>query len=347
MPIHRRCRLRGGSGKLRRGMSLPSQIHKARGPRPRRRSVDSEYRVPFKRLPAWLWALSSLPLPVWYAIAAICAWLAEYVARNRLEIIDMQLAACFPDRDADWVRATRHAFYRSFGSVAAEIVKAATIAPNEIDRRVTLDSSEAAREALDSGQSIIVVTSHNCNWEWTLLKLSIGMGHPIHAAYKPLRGRFGDRLMLTIRSRFGAEMIPARKLLMRVLRYRGPARIVAIVADQAPTSSAVRYFTRFMGLDTAFFIGPEVIARGARLPVWYLAMRRVARGRYRVEFVPLAAAGEELAPGELIERYATAVEALTRECPPEWLWNYRRWKVQRDAQGNPHVVKSGKIVPPG
>ena len=303
--------------------------------------------MPFKEVPAWLRALSSLPLSVWYAIAAICAWLAEHVARNRLEIIDMQLAACFPDRDADWVRATRHAFFKSFGSVAAEIVKAATIAPGEIDSRVTLDSSEAARAALDAGQSIIVVTSHNCNWEWTLLKLSISMGHPVHAAYKPLRGRFGDRLMLTIRSRFGAEMIPARKLLMRVLRYRGPARIVAIVADQAPTSSAVRYFTQFMGLDTAFFIGPEAIARGARLPVWYLAMRREVRGRYRVEFVPLAAAGEELAPGELIERYVTAVEALTREYPPEWLWNYRRWKVQRDAEGDPRVVKSGKIAHPG
>jgi KDO2-lipid IV(A) lauroyltransferase len=258
----------------------------------------------------------------------------------------MQLAACFPERDADWVRATRHAFYRSFGSVAAEIVKAATIAPDEIDRRVRLDSSEAARAALDSGQSIIVVTSHNCNWEWALLKLSIGMGHAVHAAYKPLKGRFGDRLMLTIRSRFGAEMIPARKLLMRVLRYRGPARIVAIVADQAPTSAGVRYFTQFMGLDTAFFLGPEAIARGARLPVWYLAMRREARGRYRIEFVQLATAGEDLAPGQLIERYAAAVEALTRENPPEWLWNYRRWKVQRDAQGNPYVVKSGEIAKP-
>ncbi|MGB5131612.1 MAG: lysophospholipid acyltransferase family protein [Steroidobacteraceae bacterium] len=327
-------------------MSLPSQIHKTRGPRARRRSVDTKFREPFQRVPAWLRALSSLPLPVWYAIAAFVAWLAEFVARNRLDIIDMQLAACFPDRDADWVRTTRHAFYRSFANVAAEIVKAATITRHEIDRRVTFDHSETARAALDAGQSIIVVTSHNCNWEWTLLKLSISMGHPIHAAYKPLKGRFGDRLMLTIRSRFGAEMIPARKLLMRVLRHKGPARIVAIVADQAPTSAAVRYFTRFMGLDTAFFIGPEAIARSARLPVWYLAMRREARGRYRVEFVPLAAAGEELQPGELIERYAAAVEALTREHPPEWLWNYRRWKVQRDAQGNPHVVKSGEIAHP-
>lgn len=327
-------------------MKLPSQFHKSRGQRARRRPSDVEDRKPFARLPLWLRALSSLPLPLWYAIARLFAWLAEHVIRHRRGIIDMQLAACFPDRNADWVKATRHAFYRSFAQVSVEIVKAATMTPDEIDRRVTFVGAEAARAALDAGQSIMVVTSHNCNWEWTLLKLSAGMGHPIHAAYKPLKGRFGDRLMLTIRSRFGAEMITARRLLMRVLRYRGPARIVAIVADQAPTSSAVRYFTQFMGLDTAFFIGPEAIARAAGLPVYYLAMRRVARGDYRVEFVRLAAAGEELAQGALLERYAVAVETLTRECPPDWLWNYRRWKVQRDAEGNPRIVKSGTITRP-
>jgi KDO2-lipid IV(A) lauroyltransferase len=258
----------------------------------------------------------------------------------------MQLAACFPERDARWIRDTRRAFYRSFADVSVEIVKAATITPGEIDRRVVFEGEEAPRAALDAGQSIIVVTSHNCNWEWTLLKLSMHMGHAVHATYKPLKGRFGDRLMMTIRSRFGAEMIPARRLLMRVLRYRGPSRIVAMVADQAPTSSAVRYFTQFMGLDTAFFIGPEAIARAAKLPVWYVAMRRVGRGHYRVEFQQLSEACEELAPGALIERYAAAVERLTRERPADWLWNYRRWKVQRDAEGNPRIVKSGLITRP-
>jgi KDO2-lipid IV(A) lauroyltransferase len=327
-------------------MRLPAQIHKSRNQRARRRAADLEERQPFKRIPVWLRMLSSIPLPVWYGFARFVAWLLEHVFRNRHRIIDMQLAACFPDRDAAWINATRRAFFKSFTDVSVEIIKAATMTPDEIDRRVSLEGAEAARAALDAGQSIIIVTSHNCNWEWALLKLSIAMGHPVHATYKPFPGRYGDRLMLTIRSRFGAEMITARRLLMRVLRYRGPSRIVAMVTDQTPTSSAVRYFTQFMGLDTAFFIGPEAIARSARLPAWYLAMRREARGRYRINFVPLSAAGEELAPGALIERYAAAVESLTRECPPDWLWNYRRWKVQRDPEGNPKIVTSGEIVRP-
>ncbi len=328
-------------------MPRPARYHKARlHARRWQRARDFGERRPFSRLPWWLRALASLPLPAWYAIGRSFAWLAEHVLRHRRDIVEMQIAACFPDQPPDWVRATRHRFYRGFGQVSAEIIQAATIAREEIDRRICLAGDEPLRAALAAGQSVMVVTSHNCNWEWLLLKLCVAMRHPVHAAYKPLKSRFGDRLMLTIRSRFGAEMIAAQRLLMRVMRYRGPARILAIVADQAPTSSGVRYFTRFMGLDTAFFVGPDAIARAAGLPIWYLAMRRTAPGRYRVQFVPLAAAREALAEGALLERYAAAVEALTREQPADWLWNYRRWRVQRDGEGNPVIVRSGQILPP-
>lgn len=327
-------------------MRLPAQLHKARNQRFRKRAADFEDRKPFERFPWWLRLLSSMPLSVWYGIASVLAFALDRVFRARREIIDMQLAACFPDRDAAWIARTRSAFYRNFADVSVEIVKAVTLKPAEIERRVTLENPQEARAALDAGQSIVIVTSHNCNWEWALLKLSLAMGHPVHATYKPLKGPWGDRLMMTIRSRFGAEMIPARRLLMRVMRHRGPSRIVAMVADQAPTSSGVRYFTQFMGLDTAFFIGPEAIAKGARLPVYYIAMRRASRGHYRIRFIRIAEAGEELAPGALIERYAAEIASLTRERPPDWLWNYRRWKVQRDAEGNPHIVKSGLIKRP-
>jgi KDO2-lipid IV(A) lauroyltransferase len=327
-------------------MRLPAEIKKVRHQRFRKRAADLEDRKPFDRFPWWLRLLSSLPLPAWYGFATALAFLMDRVFRARRDIIDMQLKACFPREDEAWIRRTRSAFYRNFADVSVEIVKAVTMNREDIDRRVRFEDEGPARTALETGQSVVVVTSHNCNWEWALLKLSTGLQRPIQAAYKPLKGRWGDRLMLTIRSRFGAEMITAKRLLIRVMRYRGPARIIAMVTDQAPTSSGVRYFTRFMGLDTAFFVGPEAIARSGRLSVFYLAMRRESRGRYCIRFVPIAQAGEDLAPGQMIERYAAEVERVTREHPPDWLWNYRRWKVQRDAEGNPQVVKSGQISAP-
>ena len=90
----------------------------------------------------------------------------------------------------------------------------------------------------------------------------------------------------------------------------------------------------------------EAIAKAGKLPVFYLAMRRVSRGYYRVQFVQISTGDEDLPTGALIERFAAEIEKVTRECPPDWLWNYRRWKVQRDKEGNPHVIKSGVIIRP-
>jgi Kdo2-lipid IVA lauroyltransferase/acyltransferase len=311
-------------------MQRPRKIQK------RWKPADLEHRKPFKRVPLWLRAIAALPLPVWYRIADVFAWLAEHVVRHERAVVDAQLQRCFPDRDEAWIAATRRSFYRNFGDVTCEIIKAVSISEDEIRDRVRLVDAGPARAALDAGQSVMVVTSHNCNWEWTLLALSIGMGHPVEAAYKPLIGRWGDRLFLTIRSRFGARMNPPTRLLMRVLRHRREARIVAMVADQNPASSSGRYLADFFGQETAFYLGPDAIARVGKMAVYYLAMRRESRGHYTVTFEPLVTAGEKLADGAVIDRYARRVEALTRERPADWLWSYRRWKVRRR-----HVIGEG------
>ena len=302
--------------------------------------ADLDHRTPLERVPWWLRAMASLPLPAWYRISDCFAWLAEHVFHYRRGLVNAQLQRSFPDKDSAWITATRRSFYRNFGDVSCEIIKAVSISREEIAERIRFVDEGPARAALESGQSIVVSTSHNCNWEWTLLALSIGMGHPVDCAYKPLRGEWGDRAFLTIRSRFGARMIPAGKLLFRVLRQRGQARLVAIAADQNPEASSACHFTEFFGQHTAFYIGPEAIARIAKMPVYYLAMRRESRGHYSVTFEPLVAAGEPLAEGAVIERYARRIEALTRERPADWLWSYRRWKVRRPRPSGDRVAST-------
>lgn len=294
------------------------------------RPADLEDRQPFARFPWWLRLVSSLPLPAWYRIADFFAFLAEYVIRYRRAVVDAQLLRCFPDLTAAELARHRRDFYQNFADVTVEILKSVTISEDEIHRRMTLLGLEPLRAELAAGHSVIVVTSHTCNWEWTLLSLTRGIGAEVDAAYKPLHGRWGDRLFLTIRSRFGARMIPAKRLLMRILRNRKRARVVAMVADQDPVSATARHFSPFFGIDTAFYVGPEAIARVGKMSVYYLAVRRVARGHYTVTFDPLATWGEELAEGALVERYARRVEAMIRERPSDWLWSYRRWKVRRN-----------------
>jgi len=294
---------------------------------------DPEERQPLARPPLWLRVLSRIPFPIWYAFGHFLAWLAEYVIRYRRKVVDAQLRRCFPDMDDAGIGRTRRGFYLNFADVAIESIKAATISPEQLRRRVKVSGAELVREHVAAGRSVVLATSHTCNWEWTLLIASLELGVPLDAAYKPLHDEWADRLFLTIRGRFGATLIPAKRLLMHVLRRRKQPRAIAMVADQDPVSASVRHFTQFFGHETAFYMGPEAIARASKGPMMFVAMERTSRGHYNVTFEPLVGHDERLPEGGMIERYARRVEAQIRARPADWLWAYRRWKVRRNVYG--------------
>ena len=139
--------------------------------------------------------------------------------------------------------------------------------------------------------------------------------------------------MLRIRSRFGARLVPAKELLADFLKRRGIVRAVAMNADQAPVSTDKRYWTQFLGQDTAFYIGAEQIARATRLPVLYVGVRRVRRGYYAVELKPLWDGRETTPPNTVTERYARACEIDVLDRPADWLWSYRRWRLKKPLYG--------------
>ena len=83
------------------------------------------------------------------------------------------------------------------------------------------------------------------------------------------------------------------------------------------------------GRDTAFYMGPEEIARVTRFPVFFVAMRRLSRGHYEMDFQPMAEAGQVLPSGTLTERYARLVEAQIQAAPADWPWSHKRWKLKK------------------
>jgi KDO2-lipid IV(A) lauroyltransferase len=277
--------------------------------------------------------ISRLPLRALYAVAALLYFLAYYVVRHRRRIIDEQLERVFPNDAAAARRRIHKQFIRNFCDVAVELLKSATMSAQAMRDRVRIVNVEVARRYLDRGKSVLLVTSHLCNWEWLLHGVALHLGYPLDAAYKPLHDAWAERLMLGLRSRFGARLVPAKELLADHLRRRGIVRALAMNADQAPMSSEQRHWTRFLGQDTAFYIGAEQIARATRLPIINVAMRRVRRGHYEVELAELWDGAEPTGIGELTERYARACERSVYGSPADWLWSYRRWRLKRPLYG--------------
>jgi KDO2-lipid IV(A) lauroyltransferase len=123
--------------------------------------------------------------------------------------------------------------------------------------------------------------------------------------------------------------VPAKDLLIDHLRRHKIVRALAINADQAPMLTEKRHWSRFLGQDTAFYVGAEQIARAARLPVIYAVMRRVRRGHYQVQMTRLWDGREVTEPGDITERYARACEADVLRSPADWVWSYRRWRLKK------------------
>ena len=276
---------------------------------------------------------SRLPLRALYAISTFLYLLAYHVVRHRRPLIREQLEKVFPAASPAERERIHQQFLKNFCDVTVEILKSASMTDEAMRARVQIKNLGVARRYLDAGQSAMFVTSHLCNWEWLLHGVTLQLGYPVDAAYKPLKDPRGERLMLELRSRFGARLVPAKDLLADVLRRGAVVRAVAINADQAPVSTDKRYWTSFLGQETAFYVGAEQIARATRLPVLYLVMRRIRRGFYQVEIKPLWDGREPIEPHTVTKRYARACEEDVYQNPADWLWTYRRWRLKKPLYG--------------
>jgi KDO2-lipid IV(A) lauroyltransferase len=264
-----------------------------------------------------------------YAFFAALAWLMRVVLRFRWRTTCENLRAAFPDIDVAGRRRIAVENYQHFGQMAAELVAATRMDRRQLLARVEIGNLQLAREWLARGRPVLVLASHQSNWDWGMYAMAAALGHPVDVAYKPMKSAGADRVLCAMRGRWGVNLVPAKDLLSDLLQRRREVRAIAMLADQSPRTSEHQRWVRFLGRDTAFYAGPEQMARATRYDAIYVSMRRVRRGYYVAECMPLAEGSESLAPGEFTARYARLVELDLLAAPSEWTWGHRRWKHQR------------------
>ena len=273
--------------------------------------------------------LSRLPLGVLYALTDGLYVFFYHIWRFRRELSLSNLRNSFPDKSAAELELIARQAYRNACNMIAEILKGSIIGEQELRRRVRILNIDALARFTQAGRSVIMLASHHCNWEWLLLAGCLEPGIRVDAVYKPLRVAAIDHFILEMRSRFGGNPIPVKDFVAAVLRRRGAARVLALVADQTPPLSDEKHWTRFLNQDTAFFVGADRIARIMRAPVFFVGIRRVRRGYYEARLQLLAEPPYSGTSESIIERYARAAEAHITEHPADWLWMYRKWKYRK------------------
>lgn len=273
-----------------------------------------------------------LVLRAGYAVLGLGAWIALRLVGIRRGVVRENLRNSFPDWSGDRLRAVEREFVRRQGEAAAEVLCSNRIDADELRQRVTITNPEVLAAA-GAPRPLILVGAHHCNAEWMTQRLSIELGERLVALYKPLRNPRADRWFRSVRSRFGARLVAAKSVLQELARLRGVGAI-GMLADQVPRTSPEKHWVEFLGQETPFYMGPELLGRALRAQVCLVRMRRVERGHYDLTLEPLNAQGEKLPHGEVTARYARALEAWIRDDPAGWWWSHRRWKLKRKGTGD-------------
>jgi KDO2-lipid IV(A) lauroyltransferase len=270
--------------------------------------------------------ISKLPLFILYRLSDLLFLLLFYVVGYRRKVVNDNLSKCFPHWKLPQKQAIAKAFYRNLCDVIVETIKAISISEEELNRRVKFINPEVIKAHFESSNSegAMVLASHYGNWEWLLLASKNQVGCEIDAVYKPLHNPFFDRLLLSIRSRFGIRPVPAPKLLRDMAARKNIKRTVAMVADQTPGPENT-VLTNFMGLPTYFYNGSGKLAASFNMPLYFTWIERQKRGHYHIYIQELKKAPHDDFT-ELVVLYKRALEQLIHQRPADWLWSHKRWK---------------------
>lgn len=267
--------------------------------------------------------LSVLPLPVLYLLADALFLIMFYVTGNQRQLVTDNLRKAFPEYSDKTIRTLTRKNYRQTTQVLVEIIKSIRLSKTQLIRRARCLNPAAVLEHLENGQDVLILTAHQCNWEWPQLACSALFEYPAQVVYKPLNHPQLDRLLTRIRSRFGSQLVPVGDSLSELLRKNSKAKMVVMVADLGPRRDEKQDWHHFLGRDTAFYPGPGLIARRLKAPVFFATVTRTERGYYEIEFVPLSPRPENKS---IMDAYVRQLEKTITSNPADWLWMYKRWK---------------------
>jgi KDO2-lipid IV(A) lauroyltransferase len=221
--------------------------------------------------------------------------------------------------------------------IAKGVIQNAAVAAAELPHVPRIDRAFVERHVRLSGVDdvdwsggVVLVGAHFSNWEWMSPILS-ALGKEMVEIVRPLDDPQLDAFVDGLRTANGVRTVPKRQGGAVALRALRNGAVAGILADQQPRDNAVP--VTFLGHRCWATVAPALLAMRARKPLHVISMPREDDGAYHMRISPpleLEDTGDfrrDLAVNT--QRCQTALEAVIRERPEQWLWLHRRWK-QRD-----------------
>ena len=282
--------------------------------------------------------LGKLPLGFHYRFASFFSWVMEKVMKYRKEVIYINLARAFPEKNAQEIDRLAKDFYRHFGEIVAEAIWFSAATPERLRKQqiCTMLHPEVFSEAWKTGKSVMCLTSHTGNWELIgglrsynpdpSLDEAFDERH-IAIAYKQQSSALWDEVLKISRTApvdHFQGLVETKQILRYAVEHKNEQKLYIFIADQRPYASSTEV-GEFMHQHTYGMLGSFKLAHKMGMPVFFSTMARKERGKYEMDFILLTEDASKEEPEQLMKRYFQLLEEEIKATPANYLWSHKRW----------------------
>lgn len=288
------------------------------------------HRLEYAALRAFSGALSLLDLREASRAAGAFAELGYAPLGIRRAVTERQIAAAFPDWNAERVEAVARESYRNLGRVAIEATLLSRGTPADVLAMFAPSPSWSVVEAaLARGKGVILVAGHLGNWELSGAYVA-AKGVPVHPIARGMSNPLSDAFFRRTRERLGMHIMHDQEAVRRVPRVLRDGHTVGFLSDQA-TVGLASTFIPFFGRPAKTPRGAAVFALRGDYPVLMIQAVRQPDERYEfvAEELPVTHSDDrERDVDDVMIRFSQALERMVRKYPGQYFWQHRRWKHQ-------------------
>jgi len=273
--------------------------------------------------------IAGLPYKYIESIGRALGMLMYFVDVPHRRIVRRNLQFIYPEWTLDHIKEASVHIFQNIGITVTEICQITCLSKDDILQKVKIKGEERLIDAIKGNKGVILISAHLGNWEMIAPFLSANFGEQASMVGRQIRVRIVHRLILRLRTRFGAKVIDKEDAMPKMMRAMRQGKILGIMLDQS-TKSKMGVKLNFFNRAATATPAVALLAIRCKSPVIPIFCIREAYGRLTIIVEPpLNLKRTRDLRSDIntnTQIMLDAVEKTIRAYPEQWFWVHKRWK---------------------
>ncbi|MBW1867886.1 MAG: lysophospholipid acyltransferase family protein [Deltaproteobacteria bacterium] len=286
----------------------------------------------YRALYGVVWLISLIPFRVGQSLGRTLGNILAVALKRRIKASLNNLRYVFGDimSGAELIELNGR-IVAHFAQMLFEVPHILRLNRTNLNRYVIFENEDALSQAIKKGRGVFMLTGHFGNWELMSAAMALRFNVKGAVVVRPADFAPVDRLLTSLRSRFGTEIIAKKRAMKKLLAAKKENKVIGILLDQN-VDWYEGVFVPFLGKSACTNKGLALVALRTGSPVIPAFSVRQPDGRYRVMFedeVSLLKTGDKIKDiEENTALFTQIIGKYVSQYPDQWFWFHKRWKTR-------------------